>query len=234
MSKPIYIKVKNKLENQIKKGIYKSGDKIPSERELCEMYDISRMTARQAVNELVNEGLINREKGRGSFVSSPQFFQRNIRSFTDTLLEQGYEPSTKIIELSSVSHLKDISIWLGENEDTSYYKIKRLRLANKIPVAIETVYMPKYRCKNLFDYDLKQSLYHILEVEYGYTMQSVSCDIDACLSSRPIMRIFEVNKPITLLKVESINLTTNGEKLFYENAYYRSNLYKYHVDIFRR
>ncbi|TCT13126.1 GntR family transcriptional regulator [Natranaerovirga pectinivora] len=233
MGEPIYLAVKKELKNRIKIGVYKSGEQIPSERELSELFNISRMTARQAVNELVNEGLIKREKGRGSFVSSPQFLQKNIRSFTETLLEQGHEPSTKLIEFCTVYNLKEISMKLGEKPDTNYYKIKRLRFANLVPVALETVYIPKYRCEKLEDYDLETSLYNILE-DYGYIIQSVSCNIDACLSSRPIMRTFDVSKPVTLLKVEGVNYTINGEKLFYEESYYRSNLYKYHVDINRR
>lgn len=234
MEEPIYLVVKKELDHKIKQGVYKSGDQIPSERELCEMFQISRMTARQAVNELVKEGKVKREKGRGSFVSSPQFLQKNIRSFTDTLLEQGYKPSTEILEVCSVYHLKDISTSLGVSLDTQFHKIKRLRLANKVPVALETVYIPKYRCENLGDYNLKESLYQILEEEFGYVIQSISCNIDACLSNRVIMETFNVAKPITLLKVEGISYTTNKEKLFYEESYYRSNLYKYQVDIYRR
>ena len=234
MREPIYITVKKELENKIEQGIYKSGDKIPSERELSEMYNISRMTARQAINELVSSEMVKREKGRGTFVTSPQLLQKNIRSFTETLSEQGYTPITKLIEFCTVFEMKEISKALNEPKETKFYKIKRLRFANSIPVALETVYIPKYKCEKLNKDKLEGSLYNILEEDYGYKINNISCDIDAVLSNRALMKIFNIVKPITLLKVEGISITTNGEKLLYEESYYRSNLYKYHVDIYRR
>lgn len=234
MVQPIYLMIKQELKEKIKNGTYQSGDRIPSERELSNIFDISRMTARQAINELVKEGLVKREKGRGTFVESPHFLQRNIRSFTDTLREQGYEPSTKIIELSTIYSLKDISIMLNEPTNTHFFKIKRLRFADNIPVALETVYIPKYRCENINNYNLQGSLYEIFETNYQYIIQNISCKIDAILSNKAMMKLFNSSKPITLLKVEGINYMINGECLFYEESYYRSNIYKYQVDIFRR
>ncbi|TCK99724.1 GntR family transcriptional regulator [Natranaerovirga hydrolytica] len=233
MNVPIYIQIKNELKKDIEKGVYQSGEKIPSERELSEQYKISRMTGRQAINELVKEGLVIREKGKGSFVAPPQFLQENIRSFTDTLLEQGYEPSTELLEFNTVYNLKEISRKLDEEPSTYYYKIKRLRFANNLPVALETVYIPKCKCKDLENHNLRGSLYEILK-EYGYTIQSISCDIEACLSSKAIMGIFQLKKPTALLKVEGVNYTVDGEKLFYEEAYYKSSMYRYHVDIYKR
>ena len=234
MREHIYILIKNDIENKIQEGIYNPGDKIPSERELCDIYNTSRMTVRQAVNELVKIGLIKREKGRGSFVSSPQFLQKNIRSFTHTLREQGYEPSTELIEFSTVHNIKYISQELGEDKEQKLYKIKRLRLANNIPIALETIYIPTYRCIDLKDFELKNSFYEMLETRYGFSVEKISCNMEAVISSRQLMRCFNIQNPMTLLKVESVNYTTKGEKLFYEESYYYSKVYKYHVDIYRR
>jgi GntR family transcriptional regulator len=229
-----YQRIRKDMENKISSGEFRSGEKIPSERKLCELYNISRMTARQAVNELVKEGIVYREKGRGTFVSSPNFLQRNVKSFTDTLKERGFNPSTNIIEFSTVYNLRDISNIMGVPYETKFYKLKRLRLGNDLPMALETVYIQKDRCIGLQEYDISKSLYEVLEEHYGYKIDNISCDIDACIANNIMMKTFNMKKARALLKITGISYTNNGEKLFYEESYYRPDLYKYHVDIFRR
>ncbi len=231
---PVYQSIKKTLEEKINMGEYQSGDKIPSERELSAYYNISRMTARQALNELVKEGIVFREKGRGTFVSNPKLLQENCKSFTDTLKEQGYTPSTSIIELSTVYQLKEISTILQLAPSTEYYKIKRLRFGNDIPMALETIYIPKEKCPGLIDHDLTQSLYKLLRSVYQYTVENISYDMDACISNAVLMRVLKLSKPRALLKCKGVSCITGGEKLFYEESYYRSDLYKFHVDVFKR
>lgn len=231
---PIYVQIKRSILENINEGVYRSGDRIPSERKLSEEFGASRMTVRQAVNELVNEGKLYREQGRGTFVASPKFFQHNLKSFTQTLIEKGHEPSTEILELCTVYNLKEISKNLDLSEKDLIYKIKRLRKADGIPVALETVYLPKMYCPGLEKFDMSQSLYGILEEQYSFTIETISCEIDACISDKFQMKIFDVNKRVPLLKVSGIHYTDQGLKLFYEDSYYRSDLYKYHVDLYRR
>ena len=229
-----YLRIKNDIENKINIGDYKSGEKIPSERKLCELYNISRMTARQAINELVKDGTVYREKGRGTFVSSPNFLQRNVKSFTDTLKERGFVPKTNIIEFSTVYNLREISRIMEVPIETKFYKIKRLRLGNELPMALETVYIGKDKCNGLEEHDVSKSLYEILDTYYGYKIENISCDIDACIANNIMMNVFNMNKSRALLKITGISYTQHGEKVFYEESYYRPDLYKYRVDIYRR
>lgn len=230
----IYQEVKEKLLIKINSGEYKAGERIPSERMLCDIYNVSRMTARQAITQLVNEGVLYREKGKGTFVSSTQFSQKNVKSFTETLKEQGFDPSTKVLEVSVVHHLKEISEIMELSYETFYYKIKRLRLGNGVPIACETNYIPTEKCPGLKEQKLDKSLYAILKKMYGFVVGHVSYDIDACISNRIMMELFEIQKPVALLKIKGISFSTQGEKLFYEESYYRSDLYKYQVDIYKR
>lgn len=230
----IYIEVKNDIINKINEGYYKAGDKIPSERLLSETYGVSRMTARQAVSSLVQEGVVYRETGKGTFVSTKQFSQKNIKSFTQTLLEKGYEPSTEILEFANVHSLREISSAMNLAYDTHFYKIKRLRFGNGVPIAFETVYIPTVKCSNLKEKDIGQSLYETLELRYGYVVGRASYDIEACISSRIMMSLFKVQKPVALLKLKGISYTVDDEMLCYEESYYRSELYRYQVDIYKR
>jgi GntR family transcriptional regulator len=231
---PIYMKVKDDLLEKIYKDEYKSGDKIPSERLLAEIYHVSRMTARQAINELVKNGAVIRKQGSGTYVSGPQFFQQNVRSFTETIKDQGYNPSTEVLEFSRVHHIKPISEMLGYSEETIFYKLKRIRLGNNIPIALETVYFPEEKCPGLKDFSKSQSLYKLLYEQFGYSVEQISYDIDACISNRMMMKYFKVNSKIALLKISGVNYTKNLEPLMYEESYYRPDLYKYKIDVYNR
>lgn len=230
----IYIQVKKDLLKKIETHLYKSGDRLPSERDLSEIYGVSRMTARQALKELEEDGYVYRETGRGTFVSSPQFLQKNVKSFTETVTEQGFIPSTKVLESAIVYDLKSISQKMGLEAKTRYYKVKRLRLGNETPIALETLYIPENYCPDLRKHDLSQSLYHILEEEYGYVITTISCQMDACIPTRVLAEVMGLHKQIALLKVNGITYAQGNKKLFYEESFYRPDLYKYEVDIHKR
>ncbi|PKM67251.1 MAG: GntR family transcriptional regulator [Firmicutes bacterium HGW-Firmicutes-2] len=230
----IYQDVKKELTYRIHEGVYKAGEKIPSERDLSLAFKVSRMTIRQALSELVVEGALYKSMGRGTFVSSPSLYQENLKSFTQTLIGQGMMPSTKVIEVATISQMKKISQWLNVDQMSPYYKVKRLRLGDGVPIALETIYIPKKYAEELPKHDLTHSLYKILEQEYGYDLTHITCDIEANISSRIIMEAMGLNKQTALLKITGITYAQNDLKLFYEESYYRSELYKYHVDILNR
>ena len=229
----IYQRVKAGILEQIEDGIYKAGDKIPSERDLSQIYGVSRMTARHGVSALVADGILKRDGGRGTYVAAKQFSQKNVRNFTETLKEQGYEPGTRVLEFSKVFNLREISQIMTLPLNTSFYKIKRLRLGNGVPIALETVYLPVEKCPDLKREDIENSLYQGLKKRGGYEIDWVETDIEACISNTVLMKLFELLKPVALLYIKSISYE-NNEKLYYEESYYRSDLYKYQIDIFKR
>lgn len=231
---PMYYQIKNIILSQISEGIYHPGDMIPSERILGEQYKISRMTVRQALNELVQEGKLYRERGRGTFVSAPRFFQSNLMSFTETLLEQGCVPSTEILEFSTVKNLAQIAPMLDLSAEQSFYKVKRLRLLDGTPVALETAYIPIMYCPELTPIDISQSLYKVLREKYGHTVESTSSTMEACISNKMMMQVFGFKKQVPLLKVEGVSICQEGKKIFYELSYYRADIYTYQVDIHKR
>jgi GntR family transcriptional regulator len=230
---PIYQKIVLDIQNKVKAGIYKAGERLPPERQLAIDYDVNRMTVRHALGVLVTQGTLYKEQGRGNFVSTMQVFQENLNSFTETLKKRGLEPATRVLEFATVYNLKEISRKMELSVEEEFYKLKRLRYANELPVAIETVYLPKKHYVGLQCFDMKTSLYQILHEHYQVEISKVSSEIDACIANRILMEIFGLQKPTALLKVAGIAYNKEGKKLFYEESYYRPDLYKYQVDIKR-
>ena len=108
---PLYYQLIEMIRKDIETGVLKPGDIIPSERELSERYQISRPTVRQAIKELAYEGLLNREKGRGTFVSRPKFnygFIQQFSTFYDDMAEKGYQVHTKVLNIEVRNDLPNI------------------------------------------------------------------------------------------------------------------------------
>lgn len=140
---PVYYQLKNIILQKIKNGEYPPDTLIPSERELGEALGISRMTVRQALNQLVSEGALTRQKGKGTFVCRTKFEQRNIMSFSAIVRERGLEPATHLLDFKKDLQYPEINNMLAIDETKTFYYIKRLRLAGSMPVGIEEVYLPQ-------------------------------------------------------------------------------------------
>ncbi len=132
---PLHVQISNLLEKQIRIGAYQ--EKIPSERELMDMYAVSRTTVREAVSKLVNEGKLQKVHGKGTFISKQPPIQEwltSLNSFTDTVIKMGMNPSSRLIYSGKLSQKNGLNIF-ETNHDL--YLIERLRFADNIPVAIE-------------------------------------------------------------------------------------------------
>lgn len=158
----------NEIESQIKSGKYKPGDRIPPELQLSEMYQVSRVTVRNAIQQLVDADLLIKKHGKGTFVKThiytEEFFSSG--SFTDTCLRMNAKPSTRIIECKLCEGDPDI-LKHFHTEETMLIEIKRVRLVDNVPSIIEVDYFPAS-----FDFLLnsrleKSSLLHLVSKETG-------------------------------------------------------------------
>lgn len=228
---PAYFQLKNIILENINNGEYPEGSLIPSERDLCEDLGISRMTVRQALNQLVTEGVLYREKGRGTFVSKSKIKQRNIMSFSETVRNKGLEPSTQVLRFEKVLDRADIRDILELQENEGLYGIKRLRLANERPVGIEEVFIPERHCPHLENYDLKMSFYKMLKEQYSLVVNCMDCSVDAAKATKEEKKLLGLTDSVPVLRITGISYNDSGTKLFYEKDTYRSDEYNYNVRI---
>ena len=230
---PIYFQLKQIILEKIKKGEWVPNSSISSERELCEIFEVSRMTIRQAINELVSEGILYREKGRGTFVSEPKIEQSNIMSFTEAATSKGLEAETLVkrfeIEVPDLSIMEKLG--LQSHEDVYY--LQRVRMVENQILGIEEIYLPVSYCPDLKDDDLSGSLYKILKEKYDYTIDHIQTSLEAVIPDEYELKLFNSNNVIPMLKVTSVNITDKNLKLYYEESLYRSDKYIFNVNINR-
>ena len=171
---PVYIQIKDILIEKINSGEFESGSQLPSEREISETYNISRMTARNALTQLVDLGYANREKGKGTFVRLPNLERDFVKlsGFSQMLSSKGIKPSNKIVKSGIVEADKKIASLLETTIGTKVYEIVRVRYGDNIALALEYSYLPVSLFENLLQYDFESnSLYKVIEDIYNYKLK---------------------------------------------------------------
>ena len=140
---PLYCKLAESIEEKINEGIWKQGSRIPSERELSMMYGMSRITVRNAIDELARQGKLEKVQGKGTFVLSKSIIQNlgNVYSFSREMEKQGKISSTKLLSRELLKADRKLADRLGINEGERIIYIERLRCADGcIPIMIERTY----------------------------------------------------------------------------------------------
>lgn len=182
---PIYHQLEEYIKHQINHGELKEDESIPSEREFAERFEISRMTVRQAINNLVMEGYLYRQKGRGTFVTKKKVEQelQGMTSFTEDMLSRGMKPSSKLLSFQLIPADQKIALQLAIAENDLVYKIKRIRLADGFPMALETAYIPVSIVPGLTEENSNQSLYRYIEENLSLSISEAKQEIEASIAN---------------------------------------------------
>ncbi|MBM7555952.1 GntR family transcriptional regulator [Halanaerobacter jeridensis] len=228
---PIYYQLKEILKEMINNNVLRAGEKIPTERELCEIHDISRMTARRAVNELVNEGLLYREQGRGTFVEEAEakFKQQlsELHGFTEEMQNKDFETESKILSFTIKEVTKEIREHLQSEKAIA---IKRLRIVDDVPLAIENVWVPCELCPDLTEDVLAgSSLYNIFEERYNYQLDHARQTIEPTVLTNEESDLLSLPKESLALLFRRTTYLSNDDIIEYTKSIYRSDEYKYEV-----
>ena len=236
----LYQKLKVHLEKLIRDGIIKPGEQLPSEKELEKQFNISRITIRRALQELVAEDKIARFPGRGSFVLQPKIEPLTaLTSFSENMRAQGYEPSYKDTVVTFINPTKKIQSHLKVSEQERILHIHRMMLAEGKPMAIQNVYLPeRIYSKNpslLIPEILNQiSLYKIIELELGLTLFRADEWVDASKATQEEAHLLNIKKDDSVLIIDRVTYSsTEPDPIEYVHQLYTANRYRYKVELFR-
>lgn len=232
---PYYVQLAEILRDQVRRGIWKPGDLLPSEADLGTMYDISRTAVRQALDELVAEGLVEKEKGKGSFVAHPrtaQFIVQEVRGFNEEMTSKGFTVQTRILEQSSVQAPKHVSDELGITRDSQVVMIDRVRSADNTPIVHVVTYLPLPRFEALGSMDLSgASLYSVLGETFGVIPTGGRRQIDAVAAAREKSELLQVEVGSPLLRMSAVNMDQHGVPFEYFRAWYRGDLASFDIEV---
>lgn len=172
LDQPLYKQVEEALRDEVVTGRWPAGTRVPPESELCDIYQVSRITVRQALRNLESQGLIQRGRGRGTFVRDPAIVTgaRGLTSFTTEATQLGLRPGARTLDSAAVTAPEHIAQALDLDVADPVVRIRRLRTGDDQPVGVQTSWLrgdlvPGLEAEDLTD----RSLYVVLQQVYGLT-----------------------------------------------------------------
>lgn len=231
---PMYLQIKEILKERIISGEYLRGQKLPSERELSQIYDISRMTARSALSELVKEGLAFRNHGSGTFVAYPKIDRDLIKltGFSQMLRDKGIKPSNKLLRTRKIEADKNLSSIFNVFLGTIFYEIVRIRYGNDIPLAIEYTHVPEKEFPGLLDYDFnKESLYKLFESHYKRKISYAKQWLSLYQVNNEEAKNLDIPEETSVILFESITYDTNDIPMEFTKSLSRGDRCIFHTEL---
>ena len=225
---PIYHQLYEILRANIVSGEWQPGHMLPPESELIARYRVSRITVRQALEALVNEGLIYRQQGRGTFVARPTVAQGLVRivSFTEDMRQRGFEPGTKVLAAGLIPAPAEIAEQLDLEPGQELVHLERLRLANGEPMSLEVSYLVHRYCSGILQGDYAASpLREALERTCGIRLVRARQVIRASLASDRMAQLLSVAPRSALLFIERVSYSQHSLPVEFLRIYYRADRY---------
>lgn len=207
LQKPLYIQIQEYLAEKILSGDLSPETRISSERELCQELGVSRMTVRRAITELVNEGLLERRHGAGTFVSKPKvtYEAPELINYAQALGSRSLAVARQLLEFSEVPASRRLAERLQVDIGHPLYRVVLLYLTNRVPVVLERTFLSCERCAGLQEYDLeKTSIYDLLTVGLQMHISSVDQEIEASVASGTVAKQLRVEDGFPLLMVTRV------------------------------
>jgi GntR family transcriptional regulator len=202
---PLYARIRDELRVQIVSGTYQPHQRLPSESELINRYEVSRITVRQALGELEKEGLLFKVAGKGMFVSKPKPFQdlARLQGFAEAMSPHGYEVYNRLVGLSFLPATAELTQRLGLAEGLLVAELRRVRHLNREPVSFDISYLNSHLGEWLAKEDLaSRDIFLILDNEYGIPLGFADLAIDAVLADAEIAELLHIAKDTPILRVE--------------------------------
>lgn len=234
--KPKYIEIYDTISKQLEDEIYKVGDMLPTEKELCVTFNTSRMTVNKVISILSQEGKVKRTRGKGTFVTDSNMDKDIIKltSFSEDMIKMGKQPGSKLLEYKmkyDVTH--KIKTKLKLDDDDFIHVIKRIRTADGEPIAIDIDSVSSKIVKTIDVDAAKDSMYYYFENILNVEITSSDFIIRSILADSEISKYLGVEIGDPILYMSHITYTTDGVPFEYCKTYYRADKYSFSITAYR-
>lgn len=229
---PLYHQIYLHLRQLIITNELPASEMLPTEMELTEYFSVGRHTIREALSKLVDDGLIERYSGRGSFVRAFENRERFYldRSFTQQMAALGLTAHSKVLEKFTGIIDKNSPIILQKKLREPYFQLTRIRYGDDIPFGVQSVILLTARCPNIQQYDFgKESLYNILSSIYHLEIGEIHNEISASTATEKQSDLINIEIGDPILIEKTVTYLTNGEPIEVTDCFYRSDNYTYNV-----
>ena len=207
INKPLYSRIQEYIAELILSGKLAPDTKIQSERDFSEDLGVSRMTVRRAITELVNEGLLERKHGSGTYVAKPKvtYESRELVNYVQALQARNIAAASQLLEFDEIVASRRLAETLNIVIGNPIYRVAILRFANRVPVILERVFIPCTLCPNLEEWDLEKStIYDLLTDVYHINPGRISQTVEAVAAAEPVTQQLRVSEDFPLLMLSRV------------------------------
>ena len=223
---PFYYQIREQLRQQITSGQLGPGDALPSEAQICTETGVSRMTARQALTQLANEGLVIRQRGRGTFVAAPKAVLPNVQvtgmSYTEIMGQAGISAGARVLVQEVIPASVEVVVQLKLAADQQVIHIVRTRSASGVVMSLETSFYPHSLFPDLVEADLTDaSIYRFLEQRYGiapaYAVDTIEISVAGVYEAENL----KVNEGAPIVLVTTLGCLANDTPVVFTQTIHR-------------
>jgi len=234
---PLYAQLVSYIKIQIQAAVFKPGDRMIAENELCDILKVSRTTIRQCMNRLVDEGLLVRYRGKGSFIAD-QKMRRNINymyNFTENIRDAGAVPSSVVLqkEVGPADQIIGEKLQLPQSNNAVFF-LSRLRCADNEPLLFEKTYIPYYLCEGIEVFDFSHtSLYHLLSSRYSLNLFHAVETIEAVIISGDNEKKLKCKGRAPGYKIQRISYLESNTVFEYTTSITRSDKCIFRLELYK-
>lgn len=234
---PLYYQIEQHLMENITRGDIAVGECLPAETELTDLYNVSRITVRQAIANLVNHGVVERHKGKGTYVKGPKIPDTSLQTletFRETMTKKGHAMQTKVLDFRIVGAIAAVNQALSLDPSEPLIYLRRYRSVDGDPYLYFETYLPAKMFEGLLNEDLeKNSLYDLLERKFDCRVDRVSRRVEAKNASKEDAQILNVSRNRAIFLVTFTGYCKQTMPVEYSVVRYRGDAIEFTIELQR-
>ena len=234
INKPLYARIQEHIAELILSGKLAPEAKIQSERDFSDDLGVSRMTVRRAITELVNEGLLERKHGSGTYVAKPKITYElaELANYTRAMQQRNIAAASQLLEFGQVVASRRLADTLQIEIGNPIYRVAVLRFANRVPVILERVFVSCARCPGLEEWDLEKSpLQDLLTEAYHIELGRISQTVEAVVAADTVAQQLRVEEGFPLLMLSRVMFEKGQETpVLFSQDFLRGDYARIHTD----
>jgi GntR family transcriptional regulator len=234
---PLYSHVESVLASEITDGYLKVGDQLPTEDSLIERFEVSRITVRRAIQNLVGRGLVEIRRGKGTFVAVPKITQEltELSGFVEDMHAVGRKPTARVIGKEIVTADMAVAGQLALTKGERVVRIRRVRLADGVPLSFDETYLPLEIGKKIITNNLKtEPIFSLLERKYDVPLIEAEYKLEAVVAEAEVAAALRVKQGSPIFRIERTSYSTGGRPVDYEKLFYRGDLVRFVTRLVRK
>ena len=226
----LYSRIETVLAGEITDGDLKVGDQLPTEDSLIARFGVSRITVRRAIQNLVGRGFVEIRRGKGTFVAAPKITQdlKELSGFVEDMHALGRKPTARVISKEIVTADATVAKQLALTRGERVVRIRRVRLADGVPLSFDETYLPLEIGKKIMTNDLKiEPIFSLLESKYNVPLIEAEYKLDAVAAESEVAAALKVKQRSPIFRIERTSYSTGSRAVDYERLHYRGDLVQF-------